>query len=124
MVLPVILFFALQEGSARQGTWGKRKLGLRVTRLDGRPLPLGRALVRSFAKFLPWQIAHTCIFHIPGWPPGWAIAGFGVVRLLVISYLATLGLSKSHRTPYDRLAGSKVLAKVLQANHPPHEKKA
>ena len=81
-------------------------------------------------EFLPWQIAHTCLFHIPGWPlapgapPAWVIAGFGLVWLLVISYLATLGLSKSHRTPYDRLAGSKVLAKVLQANHPSHEKKA
>ncbi len=41
VVLPVSLYFALQEGSARQGTWGKRKLGLRVTGLDGGPLPDG-----------------------------------------------------------------------------------
>lgn len=54
IVLPVILYFALQEGSARQGTWGKRRLGLRVTALDGGPLPMPRALVRAFVKFLPW----------------------------------------------------------------------
>jgi len=130
LVLPVILYFALQEGSARQGTWGKRKLGLRVTGLDGRRLPLGRALVRSLAKFLPWQIAHTCLFHIPGWPlapgapPAWVIAGFGLVWLLAISYLAMLGLSKSQRAPYDRLAGSKVLIEVQQAAYPSHERKA
>ncbi len=115
IVLPVILYFALQEGSARQGTWGKRRLGLRVTALDGGQLPLGRALLRSTAKFLPWQIAHTCLFHFPGWPlapaapPAWVTAGFVLVWLLVAGYLAMLGLSKSHRAPYDRLAGSAVL---------------
>ncbi len=63
VVLPVILYFALQEGSARQATWGKRKLGLRVTGLDGGQLSLGRALVRSGAKFLPWQIPHLPVPH-------------------------------------------------------------
>lgn len=115
IVLPVILYFALQEGSARQGTWGKRRLGLRVTALGGGQLPLIRAFVRALVKFLPWQIAHTCLFHYPGWPlapaapPGWVTAGFALVWLLVITYLALLGFSKSHRTPYDRLAGSAVL---------------
>ena len=127
IVLPVILYFALQEGSARQGTWGKRKLGLRVTALGGGQLPLARALVRAIVKFLPWQIAHTCLFHVPGWPlasgapPPWVIVGFALVWLLVISYLAPLAFSKSHRTPYDRLAGSQVLVKVRPADNPHHE---
>ncbi len=114
LVLPVTLYFALQEGSARQGTWGKRKVGLRVTATGGGQLPAGRALLRSTIKFLPWQIAHTCLFGVPGWPlapaqpPGWVIAGFGFVWVLVIAYIATLGLSPSHRTLYDRLAGSEV----------------
>ncbi len=126
MVLPVILYFALQEGSARRGTWGKCKLGLRVTALDGGQLPLGRAFVRALVKFLPWQIAHTCLFHIPGWPlaptapPPWVIVGFGLVWLLVISYLAPLAFSKSHRTPYDRLAGSEVLMQVQQQRQSTH----
>ncbi len=123
VVLPVILYFALQEGSARQGTWGKRKLGLRVTALDGGQLPLGRAFARALVKSLPWQVAHTCLFHIPGWPlapaapPAWVIVGFALVWLLVITYLAMLGFSKSHRTPYDRLAGSQVLVKVQPADN-------
>ncbi len=126
VVLPVSLYFALQEGSARQGTWGKRKLGLRVTGLDGGPLPLGRALVRAAVKFLPWQIAHTCLFHYPGWPlapaapPAWVIVGFALVWLLVIIYLVMLGFCKSHRTPYDRLAGSQVLVRVQPTDNPRH----
>lgn len=126
IVLPVILYFALQEGSARQGTWGKRKLGLRVTGLDGGQLPLIRAFVRALVKFLPWQLAHTCLFHYPGWPlapaapPAWVTAGFALVWLLVITYLALLGFSKSHRTPYDRLAGSEVLMKAQQTGQSAH----
>lgn len=130
IVLPVILYFALQEGSTRQGTWGKRKVGLRVTALDGRPLPVRRAFVRSAVKFLPWQIAHTCLFHIPGWPlapaapPAWVMVGFALVWLLVITYLAMIGFDRSHRTPYDGLAGSQVIALVQQTNPPSHERKA
>ncbi len=126
IVLPVILYFALQEGSVRQGTWGKRKLGLRVTALDGGQLPLGRAFVRALVKFLPWQIAHTCLFHVLGWPlapgalPAWVTGGFILVWLLVISYLAPLAFSKSHRTPYDRLAGSEVFMKVQQEGQSAH----
>ena len=30
LVLPTILYFTLQESSARQATWGKRKIGIRV----------------------------------------------------------------------------------------------
>lgn len=126
IVLPVSLYFALQEGSARQTTWGKRRLGLRVAGSDGGQLSLGRALVRSAAKFLPWQIAHTCLFHIPGWPlapaapPAWVLAGFGLVWLLVIGYLALLGFSRSHRTPYDRLAGSAVLIRGQQTGQSTH----
>ena len=97
-----------------------------MTALGGGQLPLARALVHAIVKFLPWQIAHTCLFHVPGWPlapgapPPWVIVGFGLVWLLVISYLAPLAFSKSHRTPYDRLAGSEVLMQVQQQSQSAH----
>src|SRR5688500_16624652 len=47
VVLPVILYFTLQESSLAQATWGKRKLGLRVINVNGERLSRTRAFVRS-----------------------------------------------------------------------------
>ncbi len=51
-----VAYFALLESSAWQATVGKRACGLRVTRLDGGRISLGRAVGRYFAKFLSWLI--------------------------------------------------------------------
>lgn len=47
-----VLYFALCESSAWQGTLGKLALGIRVTDLEGRRIGFPRALGRYFAKFL------------------------------------------------------------------------
>jgi len=115
LVLPVILYFTLQEGSPRQATWGKRKVGLRVVTAAGEPLSKGQAFVRSLVKFLPWQLAHTSIYHIPGWPLAmtqptpWVTAGLVLVWVLVGANLASLLLTKTHRTLYDWVAGAFVV---------------
>ena len=115
LVLPVILYFTLQESSPRQATWGKRKVGLRVATATGASLSKGQAFVRSLVKFLPWQLAHTSIYHIPGWPSAmtqptpWVTAGLVLVWVLVGANLASLLLTKTHRTLYDWLAGAFVV---------------
>jgi uncharacterized RDD family membrane protein YckC len=115
VVLPVILYFAIQESSLRQATWGKRRLGLQVITKNGGKLSFVQALMRSVVKFLPWQIAHTCLFHIPGWPfavqgfPEWVTAGFVILYALLFAYLITLTLTPKHRALYDWLAGSYVV---------------
>lgn len=115
VVLPVILYHAIQESSSRQATWGKRRLGLRVISKDGDKLSFTRSFARSVVKFLPWQIAHTCLFHIPGWPyatqvfPTWTLVGFGIVYTLLIINLITLTFTPSHRTLHDWVAGSSVV---------------
>jgi uncharacterized RDD family membrane protein YckC len=112
LILPVMLYFALQESSASQATWGKHKAGLRVVNADGSRLTLKQAFVRSLVKLIPWQIAHTCLLHIPGWPfavtevPPWVIAGLILVYILVGIYIAAALISRTHRTPYDWAAGS------------------
>src|SRR6266700_6114714 len=63
LVLPVILYFALFESSSWQATWGKRKLGLRVTGTHGERLSLGRSLVRSIIKFVPWELTHARLWR-------------------------------------------------------------
>jgi uncharacterized RDD family membrane protein YckC len=46
------LYFALQESSSRQATWGKRLCGLRVTDMNGARISFSRASVRFFMKFV------------------------------------------------------------------------
>jgi hypothetical protein len=78
-------------------------------------LTFGQAFLRSFLKFLPWQIAHTSLFHWEGWPFAPAeptvmvLVGFGLVYLLVGIYIVSALVSKKHRTPYDWAAGSYVI---------------
>jgi uncharacterized RDD family membrane protein YckC len=113
VVLPVILYFGIQESSVKRATWGKRRMGLIVVTQNGGRVSFGRALLRSAIKFLPWQMAHTCIFNIPGWPfavqdfPAWVMTGFIVMYVIVAIYLLSL-LIKPYRTPYDWIAGTVV----------------
>jgi uncharacterized RDD family membrane protein YckC len=56
IVLGVIYYVTL-ETSAKQGTWGKQIVGIRVTDLEGRRITAGRALGRYFAR---WITGLTC----------------------------------------------------------------
>jgi uncharacterized RDD family membrane protein YckC len=51
-------YFVGFEASPWQATPGKRALGLRVARLDGRPLGVGRALLRFIAAGPSWLLLH------------------------------------------------------------------
>jgi uncharacterized RDD family membrane protein YckC len=115
LVLPVILYFALFECSSWQATWGKRKIGIYVTNMQGERLSLGRSLVRSFIKFLPWELAHACLWRIPGWPldpqtpPLIISTGLVLVWVIVGAYVISMLISKKHQTLYDMIAGSHVV---------------
>lgn len=114
-ILPVILYFTLLESSKGGATWGKYRMGLRVVHMSGERLSRGRALVRSAVKFLPWQLAHTCLFHIPGWPmepqetPVWVIAGLVLTWVAIGFYVVSLVVGPRRRTPYDWISGSQVV---------------
>ena len=124
-VLPVTLYFAVQEGGPAHATWGKRRAGLVVVGMDGRPVRFGRALLRSAVKFLPWQLAHTSLLHIPGWPfeptePGpMVVAGLIAAQGLVLVYVGTMLFTPSHRTPYDWVAGTQVTDALPPIDAPP-----
>ncbi|MFN9369246.1 MAG: RDD family protein [Planctomycetia bacterium] len=47
-----ILYYVGYEASAKQGTWGKQALGIKVADMQGRRITIGRALGRFFAKLL------------------------------------------------------------------------
>jgi uncharacterized RDD family membrane protein YckC len=122
LVLPVILYFALFESSSWQATWGKRKVGLRVTNAHGEQLSVARSFVRTLIKFLPWELAHACLWRIPGWPfnpqtpPPIISAGLVLVWVIVAAYVISMMLNKKHQTLYDMIAGSYVVL-APQASH-------
>lgn len=115
LTTPVILYFALFESSVGGATLGKRVLHLRVVHLDGGRLGPGRSLVRSAIKFLPWEMAHFTIWHYVygstrhASPPSWTTVTLTAVYLLALAYIVTLFIGHTHRTIYDRIAGSSVI---------------
>ncbi len=110
LVLPVVLYFALQEGSSRQATWGKLRAKIKVVQVQGIRMSLWQSVLRSAIKFLPWQLAHTCVIYI--WFGNQSpvfLVGALVAQGLVIIYVAFLCFSKRHQTPYDWIAGTAVI---------------
>jgi uncharacterized RDD family membrane protein YckC len=48
----LLIYYVTLETSAKQGTWGKQIVGIKVTDLHGNRITVGRALGRYFAKIL------------------------------------------------------------------------
>lgn len=86
VTVPVSLYFALQEAAPAQATWGKGRCRLKVVGAGGRQLSFSRALARTALKFLPWELAHACIWQArfaPAELPPPIAAGFVLVWVLV-----------------------------------------
>lgn len=112
VTLPVLLYFAISESSARQGTWGKRRLNLKVTDRNGDRIRFGRALWRATLKFIPWELSHTLIWQIwfsPEVNSVWISYGFLLVYGLIGLNLAYLFVSRQHQTLYDFLTRTYVM---------------
>lgn len=115
LTLPVILYFTFCEASPWRATPGKLLLGLAVVHHTGRRLGIRRAFVRSLLKFLPWEMAHTALWRLPGWPrpagslPLWAWIVFGFVWLLLVAYVVSPFFNPQRRALYDQLAGAAVV---------------
>jgi uncharacterized RDD family membrane protein YckC len=113
LILPVVLYFSLQESSARQATIGKQKIGLQVINANGRRLSTGQALLRSGLKFLPWQMAHTAVFQLSSGNASTIMLAISILAQgLVIINLLLLMIDKQHRTLYDWLAGTSVVKRL------------
>lgn len=111
LTVPVYLYFALMEGFGSHATWGKRRLGIWVTDARSRPIALGRSLLRSALKFLPWELAHFTIWRmaIPSGYPDFSIYMLlAIVYGLVFLYLISPLLNRQRRTIYDLVCGTAV----------------
>lgn len=112
VTFPVGLYFAISESSARQATWGKRRLGLKVTDYNGNRIRFLRAFARTLFKFIPWEISHTLIWEIYFSPAVNSVLinyGFVLVYVLIGSNVASLVMTKTHQALYDFLAGTYVV---------------
>lgn len=63
-VLPVGVYFMVTEAGPRQASWGKLRVGLRVVRTAGSCAGIGRIIVRTAVKLLPWQLAHISVVRM------------------------------------------------------------
>lgn len=116
VTLPVALAFALPEASERRATWGKRRLGLIVVTPTGARLGLGRSLVRTAVKFLPWELSHAAVWGIAlagGEPAPVHQALLALVWLLVAANLVGIGVWR--RAVYDVAVGTRVVRRVMRS---------
>jgi uncharacterized RDD family membrane protein YckC len=109
--LPCWLYYALGDASARQATFGKRWLGLRVVDVYGARIGLVRSLVRNAVKLVPWEIAHVALCFPE---PVFVTHHIGMPRLLVVSYavmgvyLSALLMTLKKQSVHDLVAGTYV----------------
>src|SRR5690625_1402500 len=110
--LPVSLYFILCEWSKWQGTFGKRKMGIRVVDNIGQRIGLRHSTVRTVIKFLPWEVAHFGIWRLmlPSNIPEMTVLIILIaVYLAILVYLITPFTNKEKKNVYDWVAGTKVI---------------
>ena len=112
LTMPVSLFFALGDASLKQGTWGKRRVGLKVKDKNGDRIGLGRSLLRTGLKFIPWELSHTLLWEIAFSNGASSVLinyGYAFVYLLIGLNIASVLLTKTNQSLYDLLAGTYVV---------------
>jgi len=112
ITLPVSLYFILMEQSSWQGTWGKKKMGIRTVTEDGHRLKLRQSTIRTVGKFLPWEVAHFAIWHLilPSSIPEFILIIILIaIHVVIILYLVLPFTNKQRKNLYDWLAGTTVI---------------
>lgn len=111
-VLPSGLYLGLTEASVGQASVGKRLLGLQVV-LDqdgGRP-GLGRVILRTAVKLLPWHLGHLAVTRMTLNIPQPAVTYPTYVGSLAVPATSVfLALrDPAGRALHDRIAGTRVV---------------
>ncbi len=118
LLAPIILVSSVFDSKWGMGTPGKRALHLRVG-LAGvagvQPLPFPRALLRNVLKYLPWELAHTALWRIEGWPDQ-VLEISGPPLLLLVGMWVLLAadvlcgwMRSDRRSLHDLLSGASVV---------------
>jgi uncharacterized RDD family membrane protein YckC len=110
-LVPVGVYLVVSETGRLQGTLGKRRVGLRVVKQDGRRASTPQLVWRAAVKLSPWFLAHLGLSRL------WLHLGTqqSACFLLTPVYLivpVTIGLALVHpqrRALHDWLAGTRVV---------------
>lgn len=110
-VLPVWMYLTATEAGARQASWGKRRVGLRVTASDGGRAGWQRVAGRNAVKLLPWQLAHVAVARlILGVDEPVAIGVTYMLSLLIpVVSIAMACRDPQRRALHDRVVGTRVV---------------
>jgi len=117
LTLPIFLYFLLSERSKQKGTIGKRISNIQVE-VENKPGSTQQLFVRSFLKFLPWEIAHTGVHWVLFYSrnneqtPVWVYTLLIIPQLAIMFYFITILISKGNASFYDKIAGTKISLKA------------
>ncbi|MFZ0477170.1 MAG: RDD family protein [Halobacillus sp.] len=112
ITLPVSLYFMIGEQSIWQGTVGKRMMGVRVVDQAGRRIGIGRSILRTTIKFLPWEAAHFAVWHLllpSDFSERTLYFILSAVYITVFLYLILPLTNPKRRNIYDWAAGTVVI---------------
>ncbi len=105
--LPAWLYFILCDHSARGATVGKRLFKLRAVTTASERISLGRALVRTAVKLIPWEVTHVSGFGLAN-QPALQTAGLIAAYGLIFAYLIVLAISRGRRSVHDLVVRTEV----------------
>lgn len=111
VTLPIGLYFAITEASPARATFGKRLMHVQVDDPKGARLTIARSMLRTAAKFTPWELSHAAVwrfrFAADGAPHDHVAVALLVTAWVLVSVnVICVGVDKRRRTLYDLIAGS------------------
>ena len=109
--IPFLLYFALMLRSARQATFGMRRLKLKVARVNGGRVSFGQALLRSAVLLIPFELNHAVMFHLSprdASPSAAFWLGYAGVWVVIVVYIAAILLTRRRQSVHDLIAGTTV----------------
>ncbi len=109
--VPIWFYFALFWSSAWQATPGMRAVGIDVGDLAGARIGFWPALVRAVVLLVPFEINHATMFHPrPIWsdPHAGFRAGFVLVWVVIMAYVALVFMTEHRQSLHDLIAGTTV----------------
>jgi uncharacterized RDD family membrane protein YckC len=113
VTLPISLYFIVTDSVIFGQSFGKRKLGIQVVNRNGATLSVPQAIIRTFLKFLPWELSHFLVYRLVNigdseMPVHYYLIG-GLIYALMLIYILTAIFTKKKQSLYDLFAKTKVI---------------